>query len=685
MKLLSFIVRFVLVWFFAAPLHADESRVLSLKEQRVEVGRAVSSFYSYEDNRPDMLAEFYYPLREKGISDTVIRDTLVDGITTWVESSKKPAHVVKQHAGIAMDLFRGDPIVERAVLEAHMHPDRYMRYPNSLPVDMSLMVSLMGSDELVAEFRKLIDSKEKLEIFDSKVRSRPQFKRDAANAISFPGAASSAPPTRFTPDAWRPERPRGAQANRKNGSLVISVFESPFTWWSLGVSVLGLMVFIFGYYRKKRVWLFSGVVLVVGGVVLYFLWPHSTTAPSSPGGLPKAPSGGNTEPHGSNPARFKPDAWRPARPNFPVPGPRERTPYDILSDEVRQLMAPFYAADPQDRAGNQKAKEEAAIKLLAVLEKGMPKGCREDNWLGVVGQIVGCQSCSPACMDLSIEMIGTWIGNPQRTEMETTTAFREMMNWRQKDAVNPGTPELKRFERIAEMAETMFSKASTRAQGELLFVMEGAAKLVNRPKSQMPEKIVDDQRLLGLMATMRKSAADAPDANSRVMMAMRNRVVSAPESFATFEAMAKDILTGAKTDVMGTMQGLEMIAKAASSGSTLPSWMDDAGIAREITALHQKGAKFGKDSLAVQRTGFVSSGAMEVIRARMQVDPASVAKHYGEVLMFIAGDADADQNPRLDAVRLAVKSGIVSAREAGVKFGSDPLIGESVVKEFPSE
>jgi hypothetical protein len=353
--------------------------------------------------------------------------------------------------------------------------------------------------------------------------------------------------------------------------------------------------------------------------------------------------------------------------------------------KVRQLMAPFYAADPQDRAGNQKAKEDAAMKLLSILEKGIPKGCREDNWLGVVGQIIGCQSCSSACMDRTMEMIGKWIGNPQRTEVEATTALREMMNWRQKDAVNPRTPELKRFERIAGLAETMFRKASTRSQGELLFVMESAAKLVNRPKSQMPEKIVDDRRLLALMEAMRKGTADNPKANSRIMMAMRNRVVSAPESFATFEAMAKDILTGAKTDVMGTMQGLEMIAKAASSGSTLPSWMDDAGIARVITALHQKGAKFGKDSLAVQRTGFVSSGAMEVIRARMQVDPASVAKHYGDVLMFIAGDADADQNSRLDAVRLAVKSGIVSAREAGVKFGSDPLIGESVVKEFPNE
>lgn len=630
-----------------------------------------------------------------GYSDSEVCKALIARIEqSEIPMGQKEGYVSANASLAALDLFRGDAAVERAVLTA-CDVSRY-RGPLLNPKGfLQQVIANFGSDELIGEFRALqvkqygpgaVDFR----IFDEIVAARPHHKREKIEPLSknsVGDALSSPAPSK--PDAWRPNRVASEKKFEPSQSprvVPTTGIVRTSTWWPIGLGVAGLLVCGAGLLRGKRKWLVAGIGLVVGGGLIWFLSARPDRAPvppDDPSLIPLKPAGGAEA--DSPPARFKPDAWHPPRPNLPAPAPRERTPYDILSDEVRQLMAPFHAADPPDREANQKAKEEAAIKLLAILERGMPEGCRADNWPDVVGQIIGCQACSPACMDRAMEMIGKWIGDPQRTEQETMTALGQMARWLQMDAVNPGSPELSRFERIAAMQEEMFHKATPATQGMLLIQMEGSGKLVNRAKSQMPEKIVDDKRLLGLMESMHKGAADDPTANSRIMMAMRNRVVSAPQSLTTFDVLAKDILTGGKADAMGTMQGLEMIAKASRSGTPLPSWMDDAGIVRKIASLHQEASKAGKESLAVQRTGFVSSMAMAVIRDRMMADPASVAKHYIEVLMAVAQDADAGRDFQLEAVRTAVKAGIIGADDARKKFGGDPAIGEDVRKEFPEK
>lgn len=636
----------------------------------------------------------YERLISKGYSDNEICDELIARIEQpEVPVGRKEGYVSANASLSALDLFRGNVHVERAVLAA-CDVSRYKGPLLNPKGFLRQAIAHFGSDELIVEYRALMmkqygSGNVDLGDFDEIIAARPRHKRgdpsrDTSSSLNESGDALGYLPP---PDASRREFPRHPNSSnfRASQNPITEVFKTRAAWWLLALAMAGLLAVCWWCFRTQRIWPIAGIVLIASGGGLYFLLPNADTMPSPPEGPPMISPGSKAGPQETTPARFKPEAWRPQPPSLPVPSPRERTPDDILSDEVRQLMAPFHAADPLDREGNQKAKEEAAMKLLAIIEKGMPQGSREDNWPGVVGQIIGCQACSPACMDRAMEMIGKWIGDPQRTEQETMTALGQMARWLQMDAVNPGSPELKRFERIAAMQEEMFHKISPATQGMLLIQMEGFAKLVNRTKSQMPEKIVDDKRLLGLMETMRKGAADDPNANSRIMMAMRNRVVSAPESLATFDAMAKEILTGGKTDAMGTMQGLEMIAKASRSGTPLPSWMDDAGIVRKIAALHQEASKAGKNSLAVQRTGFVSSMAMAVIRERMMADPASVAKHYNEVLMAVAKDADAGRDFQLEAVRTAVKAGVMGADDARIKFGSDPAIGEDVKKEFPEK
>ena len=247
------------------------------------------------------------------------------------------------------------------------------------------------------------------------------------------------------------------------------------------------------------------------------------------------------------------------------------------------------------------------------------------------------------------------------------------------------TPEYKRFENIAEMQVALFENASPRMRGQLLRNLEQAAKIVSEPKSQMLRKLISPERVMGLMEKMRQATGSDATTDSQVIMVISNRVKSQPESFPVFENMAKDILTGGKLDPMCKLSGLNLLATQAKTSGGLPPWMDDAGIAREIASLQREAAAQGADKPAVRKTDFVSGQAMMVIRDRLAAEPAMVAKHYGDVLMTIAGDKESNQAWRIEAVQMAVKSGSLAPAEARGRFGVDPVIGQQVKEAYPEK
>lgn len=329
------------------------------------------------------------------------------------------------------------------------------------------------------------------------------------------------------------------------------------------------------------------------------------------------------------------------------------------------------------------AREAAAMKLMDLLKTGMPEGCREENWPMIVQQIIGVQSCTPASMDRAMEMVGKWIGDPSRTEQETMTALIMMMRWQQTGAYQRGTPEFQRFEQIAEMQVEMFEKSSPLVRARLLWNLEQAAKIVSKPKSQMSEKLIDDERLLEMVGSLRRGAA-GPAIGGQALMILSNRLRDQPEGFPVFENAVKEMLAGDQTDVMGRLSALEMLTSRAKGTGSLPEWAGDAEIARQLFKMRAEAVPRGADGQPTgKEPGFINEQAVAVIRNRVARAPEASREAYGQLLNDIAGDSSTGPVWRIEAVRLAVKAGALSADDARHRFVDDPAIGKKVSETFP--
>jgi hypothetical protein len=549
-------------------------------------------------------------------------------------------------------------------------------------------IASFGSDELVQEYKELhqdhfAKNPEGLRVFDMRVSARPRFHRDRVpDELKLEHRVTNSLSQANSRNGKQPGPDRLSQHAPTESPRVVSHWP-----WPLGLFGLGMAAV--GFWRKWRaLWLGGAALFIVSAAFLIFA---SRNQPALPAPVPSPPAPVETPtPGGSEsttpPARFKPDAWRPLPVEHQSPtGPRVKTEADIFNEKATALMAQFSARDPQDRAKYLKDCEAAAAQLLDLLNAGQPAGYRDDNWPGMVSRIVELQACTPASMDRCLAAISKWLDDPARKDTEIEAALSTMMRWEQMKPLKRDTPEYKRFENIAEMQVALFDKATPRIRGQLLRNLEMAAKIVSEPKSQMPRKLIGPERLAGLMGKMRLTAGSDTTIDGQVLMVINNRVKSQPESFRVFEPMAKEILTGGKLDPMGKLSGLNLLAAQAKTSGSLPPWMDDAGIAREIASLQREAATQGADQPAVRRSDFVSGQAMMVIRDRLAAEPAIVAKHYGEIMATIAGDKESDQALRIEAVQMAVKSGALAPAEARERFGGDPLIGQQVREAFPEQ
>ncbi len=91
----------------------------------------------------------HHGTKKEGFTDTQIRD----GFVWWIEQpheepGKKKGWVARRSANIGMNLFRNDPLLEKAVLDAQLNPGVYEKSP-----DMANAVARYGSEGLIGEFR----------------------------------------------------------------------------------------------------------------------------------------------------------------------------------------------------------------------------------------------------------------------------------------------------------------------------------------------------------------------------------------------------------------------------------------------------------------------------------------------------------------------------------------------------
>ena len=227
----------------------------------------------YAKDRPDLLKKIivlntmdrhrgadplllYSMSKEHGFSDEEIRQALLDRIRQLeVSAGRRNSHVTAQCAVCGLDLFRGDPLLEAAVLAAtdtNLYEGMFPNPGEFLKRD----IATYGSDEMLAEYRDLLVKKfgaEKLNMvfFDKVVASRPRHNRDGVATVSPPEAGlASDPPARFKPDAWRP-KPVGVPAQM--GAPGTSAVPSPDRLvWLIALGGSGLVALGIGLFVKRR-------------------------------------------------------------------------------------------------------------------------------------------------------------------------------------------------------------------------------------------------------------------------------------------------------------------------------------------------------------------------------------------------------------------------------------------------
>ena len=259
----------------------------------------------------------YRNARREGFSDEEIRQSLLDRIyQSGVPAGGKNSYLTWLSAACALDLFRGDPLVEAAVLAATDTALYEAMFPNPAEF-LKREIAEYGSDELLEEYREMVRKKygtpkRDMEFFEKTAASRPRFKRESVSGV--PGqdeGDSSPPPAIFKPDAWRPTQGEPPDSNPA-GTIGPQVdIWKPAVLWPLGLGVAGLLAAVAGLVCRRRWIVLLGFGLLVAAACLYFanrmrgekITPTPTrTDASQPG----------TESHDRGdvaaPTRFKPDA-----------------------------------------------------------------------------------------------------------------------------------------------------------------------------------------------------------------------------------------------------------------------------------------------------------------------------------------------------------------------------------------
>jgi hypothetical protein len=639
---------------------------LSGTKAEIKAGRAVDALLRMKHS-PGEIEQWAKKVRVNlGLSEEQLLDGFVSRIkqvdpvvNQEMHSSHEYNEFLALHAAqFAIDLYPGSSRLEEVVLNA------YRRSVSTGSKARGSWISLIadhGSDQGVSELRKLLVAPREIEEFDRWVSSRARFERPPKLPVSNTGIESS--------------RLSGPSERRPSALLI----------WNFWVGLAGMGLATYGIVRKIRsVWI-GGVGLVILAVAFYYFRREALESQLS---SPPPANATNESGFASNaktnlPDASKPDVLRPPAQVNSSTTPRVRTAFDRLQEEVTKLMPPFSIVDPLDRAGNLGEREAAAAKLLDLLKAGMPEGCRVENWPMMVKKIVEVQSCSAANMDRAMKMVSAWIGNPTRTDQETMTALMVMMRWQQKTPFKRGTPELQRYERIAEMQVAMFDQATPEVRGQLLWNIEQAAKIISEPKSEMPEKLISGARLLELVGSLRREAPADPLIAGQSLMVLSNRLRDDPEAFPIFENTVRELLAGNQVTVMGRTNALEILTSLAKRTGSLPPWAGNEEIARQLSGLQAEADHRGANGQPTgKELGFINGQAIAVIRNRVGITP-DAGRVYGRLLTDIAGEASTDSTWRLEAVRLAVAAGAISADDVRSRFSNDPAIGIKVKEALP--
>ncbi len=245
------------------PLRAEQG----FSDRRMARRSAESALRGLDDHNTVPPLEIYRFARNAGYSDEEIRDGLLQRIhqSDWPREGRAPFFATKA-AYAALDLFRGESLVERTVLEAHRpDPEHYLPEYAEI-VKRGIMwdaIARFGSDELVVEFKVLekdhfAKNPQGLRGLDEHVAARHRFHRDRVPEELKPGNRLLTLVAQSAKD--RNEKQSGPSRVSRSTLGGMSGILSQWPWL---LGLCGLAMAAVGFSKKWRSLCLGGAALIV--------------------------------------------------------------------------------------------------------------------------------------------------------------------------------------------------------------------------------------------------------------------------------------------------------------------------------------------------------------------------------------------------------------------------------------
>ena len=596
---------------------------------------------------------WYHATKKEGYSDSQIRD----GFIWWIEQpntnpGKKSGASAQEAGAIGIYLFRNDPLIESAILEAQKNPQWYEAAPN-----FGHVVAINGSNKLIDDFRKIGFD---VPSFNEIVSQKNQNDRDVRRP---PPASSKGNGVSRLP---KETEEAGSDKSIRN---IYSTSSSLIAWLLVGMASLLIGVGIICSKKLSRGWVF--ILILIAGLMLVFAVFVMLTHKKSVATSENAPE----ERHESTEAVFSSNVVRTPYVEIPHlhPAPDlEEAQEDDYLKLVEDLMKPFSAIDSMDRQKADAAKAGAARELLDLLDKGRPIYLREDKWRSLIDSVVARQTQSEENMAHCLEVVKRWIDQKDRNPGEAVAALTAMTMWSPGGAYPDRKKDFERVGKIAELQMSLLPLVPKEDVGTLLGCLTAARETFHPGKETVIQTVVSAEKAAVLI---RESMARFPGdsgLHSSLISVVANRVKADPSSLNALGPLLHEMLGN---DEVGDLQKLGGY-RAISSFQELPPWIKDNSIATflETARLRQP---------EVAGTFFANSLAMEISEARVPLTEGEDRLRYVNILLKIAEDQEGAEIPiRLRAVRALVNSKVITAKEAAAKFGGDSGFGLEIKEAY---
>ena len=167
---------------------------------------------------------------------------------------------------------------------------------------------------------------------------------------------------------------------------------------------------------------------------------------------------------------------------------------------------------------------------------------------------------------------------------------------------------------------------------------------------------------------------------------MCNRLRKNPEAFPIFNDDIQGILGIDGVNAADRLAAFEALSNYSKAAGVLPTWINDTEIARQITTMRDQMKSDNANLKAYERPDYLFyQRVVTIINRRVSAGANPPVNTDNKLLLDRLGDTSVDPSLRLEAVRIAVDSGVITADEVNHLFSNEPTFGEKLKKLYPKK